>query len=462
MDRASPSRWPREATVRIVAGGRAFGRFEAALGIIGIAALTTTVFITTGWDPVTTLRLNELWAWISTPSSLSTPPTAWTKRVGGRPSGAAVAVDVVVVSMRGVVEARDLHTGEVRWTRDGDWGAVAGEGATAVAVVGKASGHGFDVLDPATATTRWSDSAAIGTWTYREMILSLTCPGLSDCSLAARAPLDGAIRWKTTLPGIGRSLAGVNRPLLGTRELASSYVDALANSPRPVPKLLGFPLNARVQVVDTASGKRLREEKPSDTTRVVVVGGRIVASTAVQRDGACRFTLEGREANSGRTLWKRDGYDVHTASGAGCEQSRDPGGSDNVLVATRGDNRDVFLSIVDGSELWVGAPGELILATDGRYGLVRTADRTAIKEIDLSGGGTVWTRPATSNTTAAITRYAVFITDPSAGRLLALEPGSNRTLIDVKTSATLLGYSSTGVVLHISRTVGFLPYGTIG
>jgi outer membrane protein assembly factor BamB len=263
------------------------------------------------------------------------------------------------------------------------------------------------------------------------------------------------------LPGIGRSLAGVNQPLLGTRELASSYVDVLAATPRPVPKLLGFPLNARVQVVDTASGKRLREEKPSDTTRVVVAGGRIVASTAVRRDGGCRYTLEGRDGGTGRTVWKKEGYDVHTASGAGCEQRRDPGGGDNVLAATRGDNREVFLSIVDGSEVWVGAPGETILATDGRYGLVRTADRRSIKAIDVTSGAQVWTQPAAANATVAVSRHAVFVTDLDAGRLFALDPASKRVLFDVKSTATLLGYGSTGVVLHISRTVGWLPFGSV-
>jgi len=444
-----------------VAGGRAFGRFEAALGVIGIAALTTTLVLTTDWDPVATLRLDKVWAWVSSPSSLSTPPTTWTKRVAGQPTGAAVAGDVVIVTMRGVVEARDVRSGEVRWSRDGDWGAVAGDEGAAVAVVGKAHGHGYDVVDPATATTRWSDGAAIAAWTYRDVILSLTCPGLSDCSLAARGPRDGAIRWKTALPGIGRALAGVNQPLLGSRELASSYVDALAGSPRPVPRLLGFPLNGRVQVVDTSTGTRLREERPSETTRIVVVGGRVVASTVVRRGGNCRYTLEAREANTGRTLWKKEGYDVHTASGAGCEQRRDPGGTENVLAATRGDNREVFLSIVDGTELWVGAPGESILATDGRYGLVRSADRTSVKEVDLRTGGPVWSRPAAANATVAITGRAVFITDVAAGRLLALEPASKRVLLDVKSSATLLGYGPTGVVLHISRTIGFLPYGAV-
>jgi outer membrane protein assembly factor BamB len=442
-------------------GGKAFGRFEAGLGVVGILALATTVFLITGRNPVTTLRLDELWAWVSSPTTLSKPETAWVTRVGGQPSGAAIAGGTVVVTMRGVVEAHDLRTGAVRWSREANWGAVAGEDPSTVAVVGKAHGHGYDVLDPATGTQRWSDDGAIGAWTFRDMILALTCPGLSDCSLAGRAVTDGAIRWKTTLPGIGRVLAGVNHPLLGSRELASSYVDALASSPGKVPRLLGFPLDSRVQVLDTSSGKLLREERPTDTTRVVVVGGRVLASTAVRRDGNCRYTLEARDPASGKTVWRKDGYDVRTGSGAGCEQRRDPGGSGNVIVATRGDNRDVFLSMVDGSELWVAAPGESILATDGRYGLVRGADRTSVKEVDLATHAVLWSQPAPASSTVAVTRYAVFITDLAAGRLVALDPASRRVLIDVQSSATVLGYGPTGVMLRISRTIGFLPYGSL-
>src|SRR5581483_7377740 len=109
------------------------------------------------------------------------------------------------------------------------------------------------VLDPASGNVRWKDADAVGAWTYRDLVLTLSCGGLSDCTLAARTPGDGTQRWKSTLPGIGRVLAGVNRELLGSRELSSTYRDAVAASPDPVPSLLGFPTDERVQVVDTAS-----------------------------------------------------------------------------------------------------------------------------------------------------------------------------------------------------------------
>jgi hypothetical protein len=440
-------------------GGRAFGRFEAALGVVGIAALVTSYSLITGWNPMKSARLPQFWSWVSSPHSLSTPATAWIKRAGGQPSSASVTGNTVLVIMRGAVEARDVRTGEIRWTRESGWGAVAGTGSTAVAVVAKSSGHGYDVIEPDTGNVRWSDGAAIGAWTYRDAILSLTCPWLADCGLTFRTPLDGTVRWKSALPGIGRVLAGANQPLLGSRELASSYVAAIAASPDAVPHKLGFPLDRRVQVVDTTNGKLLKQESPSETTRVIVMGDRVLLSSAARQGSSCRYTLEARDPASGKQVWRKDGYDLRTASGVGCEQRRDPGGSGGVLVATRGDNRDVFLSVTNGAELWAGAPGESILATDGHYGLVRSADHKSVKEVELPGGTVRWTQPAAAKSTVALTRYAVFIDDSADEHLVAVDPASQRTMLDVKTNATLLGYGESGIVLSSGRTIGYLPYG---
>jgi hypothetical protein len=445
--------------IAVANGGRAFGRFEAALGVVGIGALVVSYSLITGWNPLNSARLPQVWSWIASPSSLSKPATAWIKRSGSQPSSAVVTGSTAVVVMRETVEARDIHTGEVRWTRQAGWGAVAGSDGNAVAVVAKSSGHGYDVIEPDTGHVRWSDGAAIGAWTFQDAILSLTCPWLADCSLAFRAPLDGTVRWKTTLPGIGRVLAGANQPLLGSRQLTPSYQAAGAASPDAVPHLLGFPLDRRVQVLDTSNGKLLKVQSPNETTRVDVIGDRVLLSTAVRQGSSCRYTLAARDPASGKQLWHKDGYDLRTASGAGCEQRRDPGGSGGVLVATRYDNREAFLSAATGGEVWVAAPGESILATDGRYGLVRSADHKSIKEIDLPGGGVRWTRPAPPKSLVGLTRHAVFINDTDDEHLVAVDPASQRTLLDVKTSATVLGVGPTGIVLSSGRTIGYLPYG---
>jgi outer membrane protein assembly factor BamB len=443
--------------VAAVAQGRAFGRFEAALGVVGVLALAITYSLITGWNPVTNLD-----GWLAHPTALSDPPSAWAVRLDGQPTTAAVVERAVVVTRRDFVEAYDLGSGRQLWSVAADWGGVAGSGAGSVVLVGK-RGHGYDVVDPTVGSVRWSDTNALAAWTYRETILSLTCPGLAgtDCTLSSRAPADGTVRWKTPLQGFGHSVAGLNTRLLGSRELAGSYADALAGSPGSLPQAIGLPIDQRVQVVDTATGVRLSEESVSENTRVVVVAGRVLRSTAVGRDGDCRYTLSARDPASGQTIWTREGYDLGTASGVSCQQRRDPGGSDTVLVATRGDNRRVFLAARDGHELWVAPPGEEILATDGRYGAVRSADRTQVSGVDLNTGTVVWTQQASIHSEVAITPAAVLISEGVAGRVLALDPASGRPLLNVTSQASILGVGENGLVLNRGSTIGFLGYSTI-
>jgi hypothetical protein len=435
--------------------GRAVGRFEAALGVVGLLALGTTAVLITGWNPLP--QLQEL---LRHSGSLTKPDAAWVQRVAGQPTSAVVADDTVVITMRGMVEARGVRAGEVRWQREADWAAVAGVESSMVAIVGR-RGSGLEAVDPTTGNVRWKASDAIGAWTYRDLVLTLACRALSDCTLAARAPGDGATRWKMTLPGIGRVLAGANSELLGSRQLSGTYRGAVAAVPSPVPPLLGFPVDQRVQVVDTSTGKRLRQEDPSTTSRIVVVDGRVLVSTAVPKDGRCRYTLEARDAASGRTVWKKDGYDLRTASGVACEQRRDPAGAGGVLAAIRGDNREVLLAARDGREIWVGGPGETVVDTDGRYGLVRSADRKTLRVLDLSGGGgTAWTQPVPVRSDIAITRYAVLVSDQATTRLQALDPGSGVVLVDVTSTGEVLGSGPTGLMVGRGRTVGFVRYGT--
>lgn len=439
-----------------MARGKAVGRFEAALGLIGVVALAVTVSVITGWNPLPRVQ-KGVEDWLARTGSIAEPPAKWVKRVGGQPTAAVVAGSAVIVTMRGTIEGRSLTNGEVLWSREADWAAVAGDENAAVAVVGR-RGFGLEVVDPATGAAKWKDGSAVGAWTYRDMVLTLSCGGLSDCTLKARDPGTGAMRWKGVLPGVGRVHAGANSPLLGSRTLANTYHQAVEASPHPVPALLGIPVDGRVTVLDTADGARLREQKPSSTSRVVVLGDRVIVSTAVPRNGNCRYTLEARDPSSGATVWKKDGIDLRTSSGAGCEQRRDPPGGGSVLAATRGDNRDVFLSVDDGHEIWVGAEGETAIATDGRYGVVRSADRKTIKVIDLGSGATLGHHDLPPKANVALTRYCVLVEDPATTQLVAYAPRTAAVMANVKTSGDVIGYGPTGLMLGRGRTIGFVPY----
>jgi outer membrane protein assembly factor BamB len=430
--------------------------FETALGALGVLALVITGIVVTGWNPVP--KVTDWWEKVAdSTGKLATPDTTWTERVGGQPSAAIVAGSAAVVVMRGTVEARALSTGAVLWQREADWAAVAGDGVNTVAVVGR-RGQGLAALDPATGNERWKDKDVVGAWTYRDTVLTLACGGLSDCTLTARAPRDGAQIWKLTLPGIGRVLNGANPELLGTDPMSDTYRDAIKAMPRAIPAMLGFPIEQKVRVVDVAHGKLMPDASPSNTTRIVVAGGRVLASTASPKDGSCRFSLEARDAATGKAVWKKDGYDLRTASGAGCEQRHDPRGADTVVVATRGDNREVFLSPRDGREMWAGAEGDEIVAADSQYGLVRSEGGKTLSVVGFDKGGRLWQQAVPPKADVAVSRYAILVRDSAEGRVFAYEPVSGRLLLDVKTTSDVIGIGEQGVMLGRGRTIGYLPF----
>ncbi|MEV0134931.1 PQQ-binding-like beta-propeller repeat protein [Dactylosporangium sp. NPDC050688] len=434
--------------------------FETALGAIGVLALIITGILVTGWNPIPKVSgdVTDWWEKVASSSGkLSEPQTLWTDRVGGQPSAAVIAGDAVVVQMRGTIEARGLRSGTELWTKEADWAAVAGDEANVVMIVGR-RGKGLEALNPSSGTVKWKDGAAVGAWTYRDSVLVLSCDGLTDCALTARAPKDGAQIWKLALPGIGRVLAGANNDLLGTRLLSGTYDDAVEAMPGGIPAMLGFPIDQRVQVVDTLTGKRLRTEEPTTSSRIVVVGGRVLVSTAAPKDGNCRFSLEARDPATGKAVWRKDGYDLRTSSGAGCEQRRDPAGADTVIAATRGDNREVFLSPRDGRELFVGAPGDTLVAADSQYGLIRGADKKTLQVINLTTGKTAWTQQIGEKADVAITRYAVLVNDTGAGTLKAYKPDSGSLRLDAKTTSDVLGVGPDGLMISRGRNLGFLPF----
>ncbi len=397
---------------------RAVGRFEAALGVIGLAALATTYVLITGRNP-----LAKVGDWLTRTGSLADPAPAWTHRLDDQPTTATVTGGAIVFATRDGVEVRDAGTGRALWSRGADSAAVAGDSVIV------RTGGGYEVVDPTSGATRWRDSASV-VWTYRDAVLAISCP--KECVLSRRSPVDGVAQWKAALPSGARVLSSADRG-------------------GDLPPAVGLPVDGRLYVIDTATGARLRQEQPDADTRVSVLGGRIVRSTVVRRGDGCRFAVEGRDPASGRTIWKKDGYDL----GTGCGQRRDPVSAGGVLTAVRADDRPVALSVGDGRELWVGAPGETLLGTDGRYALVR-AGRT-ITVVDVAGGPR-WSHELPAGARARLTPYAVVVDDGPAGRVVGYDVAGGATLVDVATQGSAIGGGPGGLVLGRGRTVGFVPF----
>ena len=191
----------------------------------------------------------------------------------------------------------------------------------------------------------------------------------------------------------------------------------------------------------------------------MVAANRTVRTVGSVRSNGCRFVVTGPDAGSGQQVWQREGYDLQTTGGAGCEPRRDPPGSGTAPVAIRGDNRAVVLSAVDGRELAVTGPDETILGTNGEVVVIRSRDGKQVRAVNLGTGGAAWTRPVQPSAKVGVTAYAVFILDASTDRLVAVDPGSGQVRLDLDSGAEVLGISPDSVVLGRGRTIGWIGFG---
>jgi hypothetical protein len=364
--------------------------------------------------------------------------------------------------MGDMVESRSRSDGSLLWRKEANWAAIAGADADLVALVSTVDGKGFSAVDPYSGAERWKAPDAVGAWPFRDAVVSAECVSKAGCALVDRSPKDGSVRWQLPVAGVPRAWSGANDVLFNLRGLDTLFDKAANAVPHTLPRYLGFPIDHRIQVVDTGNGRRLREDDLPTDARAVIAGNRIVYTSATLRDGSCRYTVKGKDAGSGQPVWQADGYDLRTAGGAGCEPRKDPPGGGVVLVGTRGDNRDTFLSAVNGHELAVTEPGERITGTDGEYGLVRSADGRKLRSVALnSRGTTVWARDIAPKARVGMTPYGVFIADSAGERLTVVDTASGQVKLNITTSADVLGLHADGVLLSRGRTVGFMGFGVI-
>jgi outer membrane protein assembly factor BamB len=436
-----------------VATRSAVSRIETGLGCFGIIALGVTLAIVFKWNPWPDIR-----EWVDErTSTLSEPKTAWTQRVAGQPDAIGVTDRAIIAFMGDLVESRDRGSGELKWRKEADWAGLAGPSAGGVVIVAKAAGKGLDAVDPMSGETRWTDPDATGALMYHDAVLTVGCPK-GGCAIVNRNPDNGEPRWRIALPGAVRSLGGSNSGLLQPRHVDDNYDAAKAASPQAMPRYLGYLIDRKVQVIDTGAGRRVREEEVPGDARSVVAGNRIVRVAGAERDNGCRFVVTGRDAGNGQQVWQRDGYDLRTTGGAGCEPRRDPPGGGTALVGVRGDNRPVVLSAVDGREIVVANVDETILGLNAEVVVIRNAAGNQLRAVGLASGRVAWTRPVPASVKVGVTVYAVFLFDPAANKLTAVDPGSGQVRLDLETAAQVLGIHPAGVVLARGRTIGFIAF----
>ncbi|WP_341717908.1 PQQ-binding-like beta-propeller repeat protein [Micromonospora sp. FIMYZ51] len=420
------------------------------LGLIIVVVLAATGV----WNP-----FPGMWEWVNRRQPISEPDVVWQERIGGTPRSVTIAGDAVVVEQRTRVEARSLAAGSQLWERKADWTAVAGAGAEAVVVVGRLLVKGYEVLDPTTGATRRRDDDAVAVWTYRNLLLDARCVEATDCTLSAWEPRGTAPLWTAFLPGVSSGLFADNPNLLDTRRLTTARIHDEVAGPEAVPPLLGFPVDGRVHVVDTATGRVLQNVEPGRDERLAVIGGRLLHIAARSQDGSCYFAISGRDPASGQETWQRAGLNLRTADSAGCVQREDPYGARNVLVGVAPDGRETVLDGYDGRLLLVVENAERVLAVDDRYAVVRTGDRGAVSTRELGSGQVRWNRPAGAKAGAALTPYAVVLADEKPNRLAALDPRTGLELAVLRTSANALAVGPAGMVIGEGREIGYVRFG---
>ncbi|MGK5743176.1 outer membrane protein assembly factor BamB family protein [Micromonospora sp. URMC 103] len=423
--------------------------------VLLLALVAVVVLAATGvWNP-----FPAVWDWVDRSEPIAEPDVVWQQRIGGTPKTVTFAGDAIVVEQRTRVEARALATGSQLWERKADWAAVAGGDRDAVVVVGKLLVKGYEVLDPTTGATRRRDDDAVAVWTYRNLLLDARCTEPTDCTLSAWDPRGTAPLWTAFLPGVGSGLFADNPGLRGTRRLTAPRLDEGVAGPEPAPPLLGFPVDGRVHVVDTATGSVLQNVEPGRDERLSVVGGRLLRIAARSEDGSCYFAITGVDPATGQQVWQRTGINLRTADSAGCVQREDPQGARNVLVGVAPDGREAVLDGYDGRLLWVGADREKLVAVDDRYALARSADQRSIVARALTAERALWTRPAGAKAGAVLTPYAAVVADEKPSRLAALDPRTGRELALLRTSANALAVGPNGMIIGEGREIAYVRFG---
>ncbi|MEU5937664.1 PQQ-binding-like beta-propeller repeat protein [Micromonospora sp. NPDC047548] len=428
------------------------------LGVRGwllLGLVTVVVLAATGvWNP-----FPGMWDWIDRRQPISEPDVVWQERIGGTPKSVTIAGDTVVVEQRTRVEARSLATGTQLWERKADWAAVAGGARDPVVAVGKLLVKGYELLDPTTGAVRRRDDDAVAVWTYRNMLLDAHCVEPTDCTLTAWDPRGTRPLWTAFLPGVSAGLFADNPHLLGTRRLTAPRIDGGVAGPESVPPMLGFPVDGRVHVVDTATGRVVQNVEPGRDERLAVIGGRMLRITAVSRDGTCQYAISARDPATGQEAWRKAGVNLRTADSAGCVQREDPQGARNVLIGVAPDGREAVIDGYNGRLLLVDADGEKLLAVDDRYALVRTADKRTVVGRELGVDRVSWKRPAGGRAGAALTPYAAIVTEEKPNRLIVLDPRTGRELVVLRTSANALAVGPDGMIIGEGREIGYVRFG---
>ncbi|WP_020520733.1 outer membrane protein assembly factor BamB family protein [Catelliglobosispora koreensis] len=424
---------------------------KAGTGWLVAVVAAMTLLVTTGlWNP-----FPGLWDWMTRSRPLAEPAVHWQERLGGVPTTVTLLDRFVVVEQRESVEVRQRASGRRVWETKADWAAIAGPPGRTVVVSGTLLKKGYEVRDAATGMVLRKDDKASAVWSFTNAMLDVSCRSSQDCEVQAREPASGDVLWRAGLPGIGFVLFADN-PKLGLGATFSPERIELNSQLQPMPPLLAFPIDGRLHLVETSEGRVTAAVEPGKLTSVTVLGGRVVHSIATRSEGTCLIALTGRDGVSGAEVWRRPGYQLRTLSGAGCDQPKEPVSGGNAVLAVRPDGREALLDAGDGREVLTCETGEKVLATNGVYAVVLSADKSKVSAFQLGKAKALWSRKAGADVSAVIGPKTVIISEHTPDRITMLDAVTGRVRTELRSEATVSAFDGTGVLLSDRRELGYV------
>lgn len=400
--------------------------------------------------------LPAIWNWLDRERPLA-PDLVWQHRLGAKPDLVVEAGGQLAMDVGGGAEFRRRSTGNLAYALDdAAWVAVAGFGDDSVVVV--RDGDGYQVRDADRGRVLRREENADAVWTYQDAVLDLRCERRDSCGLRRFAPGSDQPTWSVDLPGAG-SASGVNPPLAGGRLDFPTGIHPGVAGPGPIPPLIGFAVDrGRLVVVDTATGRMLREWEAPREEQLSVIGGRVISSSAIRRDGICVVSVTGYDAVTGLPAWGPHPYHLRTASGSGCEHRNRPRAAGAAMIAVDPDGREMVISAYDGRVLWAGTVEDRVVALSPEYAVVRTAEPGVVVGISLRDGGRMWEQTVHEDAEFALGDCGVIVADHRPDRLRVWDPATGEERLSVRTTARAMACTADGLVIGDGRSVGLAAW----
>ncbi|HEY8473543.1 MAG TPA: hypothetical protein VIL37_13035 [Natronosporangium sp.] len=408
-----------------------------------------------------------LWDWLGKDRPLA-EGLAWQERLGARPASAAPAGDAIAVEAGNRAELRDLDSGALVGPRgeetwNAEWLVAAGSETEPIVIIGREGSEGYQVRDPDTGVLLHEDEDAVAAWGFSDGWLDLRCDSRRACQLRAYQPGSYLPVWSVDLPGRREGLRGGNPALAGPRVPEPNRIHPQVSGPRPLPRLIGLPVSRggddAVVVVDTSSGRVLREHLIGDDERVIVVGDRLVSSTMARHGGVCVSQVTGIDPVSGTPVWGPLPLHLWSSDGVGCEQRIPPLAGGSALTAIGTDGRPVIFDSYDGHLLWTGELDERVEDLTAERAVIRAADETTRYGVLLGGSGDrQWERLADEDAGVMIASCGVVVADRDPNRIYVWDPVTGEIRLSLSTSARVLACAPDGVLIADGRSIGFARF----